>query len=57
MAAWCSIVIPARNDAAALAQTLDALDGLHGRAGVDLIAQGPRPQLQQAKSKCDKNAR
>jgi rSAM/selenodomain-associated transferase 2 len=37
MAAWCSIVIPARNDAAALAHTLDALDGLQGRASVEII--------------------
>jgi rSAM/selenodomain-associated transferase 2 len=37
MAAWCSIVIPARNDAAALAQTLDALDRLHGREAVEII--------------------
>jgi rSAM/selenodomain-associated transferase 2 len=37
MAAWCSIVIPARNDAAALTQTLDALDGLRGRAGAEII--------------------
>ena len=29
----------------------------HGRAGIDFIAQCPRPQLQKAKSKCDKNAR
>src|SRR5438045_9311843 len=28
----------------------------HGRAGIDFITQCPRPQLQQAKSQCDKNA-
>ena len=37
MAAWCSIVIPARNDAAALARTLDALDGLEQRARAEIL--------------------
>jgi rSAM/selenodomain-associated transferase 2 len=37
MAAWCSIVIPARNDAAALARTLDALDGLQQRAQAEIV--------------------
>ena len=37
MGAWCSIVIPARNDAAALAPTLDALDHLDGREGTEII--------------------
>jgi rSAM/selenodomain-associated transferase 2 len=37
MAAWCSIVIPARDDAAALAGTLDALDHLAGRARAEII--------------------
>jgi rSAM/selenodomain-associated transferase 2 len=37
MAAWCSIVIPARDDAAALARTLDALGGLAGRARAEII--------------------
>jgi rSAM/selenodomain-associated transferase 2 len=32
-----SIVIPARNDAEALARTLDHLDGLEGRTGVEVI--------------------
>ena len=42
MAAWCSIVIPARNDAAALARTLDALgrlDSVH-RAEIIVAAAG-----------------
>jgi rSAM/selenodomain-associated transferase 2 len=37
MAAWCSIVIPARNDAAALARTLDVLERLDGRAGAEVV--------------------
>lgn len=37
MAAWCSIVIPARNDAAALARTLDALAGLADRHRAEII--------------------
>ncbi len=37
MAVWCSIVIPARNDAAALAPTLDALGRLAGRARAEII--------------------
>jgi len=37
MLPWCSIVIPARNDAAALARTLDALERLEGRARAEII--------------------
>ena len=37
MAVWCSIVIPARNDAAALAPTLDARGRLAGRARAEII--------------------
>jgi rSAM/selenodomain-associated transferase 2 len=33
----CSIVIPARNDAAALARTLDVLEGLEHRARAEII--------------------
>src|SRR5262249_50058590 len=34
---WCSIVIPARNGAAAVARTLDALDGLQQRARAEIV--------------------
>jgi len=37
MAAWCSIVIPARNDAAALALTLAALERLQERSGAEIV--------------------
>ena len=37
MAVWCSIVIPARNDAAALALTLDALDRLEERSRAEIV--------------------
>jgi rSAM/selenodomain-associated transferase 2 len=37
VAPWCSIVIPARNDAAALARTLDVLEGLEHRAGAEVV--------------------
>jgi rSAM/selenodomain-associated transferase 2 len=37
MAVWCSIVIPARNDAAALARTLDALERLRHRSRVEIV--------------------
>jgi len=37
MPPWCSIVIPVRNDAAALARTLDALDGLQQRALAEIV--------------------
>ncbi|HEV8583375.1 MAG TPA: TIGR04283 family arsenosugar biosynthesis glycosyltransferase [Methylomirabilota bacterium] len=37
MAAWCSIVIPARHDAAALGRTLDALERLEDRAGAEIV--------------------
>ena len=34
---WCSIVIPARNDAAALARTLPALERLERRAEAEIV--------------------
>jgi rSAM/selenodomain-associated transferase 2 len=37
MAPWCSIVIPVRNDAAALARTLDALRALQRRERAEII--------------------
>ena len=37
MAPWCSIVIPARNDATALARTLDALRGLEHRPRAEVV--------------------
>jgi len=37
VAAWCSIVIPARNDAAALERTLAALERLDGRAAAEIV--------------------
>src|SRR5207247_175512 len=37
MAVWCSIVIPARNDTAALALTLDALDRLEERSRAEIV--------------------
>ncbi len=37
MAPWCSIVIPARTDAAALARTLDVLEGLEHRAVAEVV--------------------
>ena len=37
MAAWCSIVIPARNDAAALSRTLEALERLEGASRAEIV--------------------
>src|SRR5262245_28208608 len=37
MPPWCSIVIPARNDAAALARTVAALDGLRQRDRAEIV--------------------
>ncbi len=37
MPAWCSIVIPARNDAAALARTLQALERLEKRSRAEIV--------------------
>ena len=37
MALDCSIIVPARNDAAALARTLDALETLAGRATAEVV--------------------
>ena len=37
MAAWCSIVIPARNDAAALARTLETLERLDDRPRAEIV--------------------
>jgi rSAM/selenodomain-associated transferase 2 len=37
MGTWCSIVIPARHDAAALARTLDALERLDDRARAEIV--------------------
>ena len=50
-----SIVIPARNDAEALARTLDHLDGLEGRTGVEVIvaAAGAEAATTRGASRCD----
>jgi rSAM/selenodomain-associated transferase 2 len=37
VAAWCSIVIPARNDAAALARTLETLERLDDRSRAEIV--------------------